>query len=199
MSNGGISPSGRLLRLVLWRLPLNASRYALARNSAAATEHGRYILALAGFGFWVTVFWFAASWWHEATGMVVPLQLAGLLGLLLLWRIIGYLRRLWVNRRQLVGMAVNQQRQRQMFEMQAQVLRQVRQMAASVPRPDGGVDVLGMFKTTPDPITAEHRRMRAEQARQVRDMLPEGQRPPFGDRNEPLISVPRWLWKRRPR
>lgn len=199
MSKGGVSPSGRALRFVLWRLPLRATQLALARNSAAASEHGRYVLALAGFGFWVAVFWYAASWWHQATGMVVPLQVAGLLGLLLIWRIIGYLRRLWVNRHNLVSMAVTQQRQREMHQvitktLPGQMQQWGQQVTARVGDGEGGFTVMGSLRRE-DETYQQVRRTRRDQLRQVRDMLPEEQRGmPLGDQFEPLI---RWPWRRR--
>jgi hypothetical protein len=199
MSKGGISPSGRALRFWLWRLPLGVTRYSVARNTAAATEEGRRMLALAGFGLWVAAFWFVADWLHKATGMVVPLQLAGLFGLLLIWRIIGLLRRWWVHRRNLKDIAVSQQRQRQMYQMQTEAISQLRQLAArSLPsRPDGGVDVLGPFRDRPDPIRAEQQQTRREQAEEIRGQLPEESRGiPLGDRPEPLIPMPRWLRRR---
>jgi hypothetical protein len=201
MSKGGISPT-RMVKGLLVDLPVRAARISLARNTAAATEEGQRLLALVGFGIWVTVFWLVAGWLHQATGMVAPLQIAGLFGLLLIWRIVGLLRRWWVNRRNLTGMAVSLQRQRQMYQMQAEALDQLRKIAAGAGRQvsEGGVDVLGIFRGPPHPAQAEQERTRREQARQVRDMLGDEHRDmPLGDRAEPVIPMPRWLRRRRPR
>lgn len=207
MSKGGISPSGRALRFWLWRLPLGATRYSLARNTAAATEEGRRVMALAGFGAWVAAFWWVANFLHKTVGMVVPLQLAGLFGLLLIWRIIGLLRRWWVNRRQLVSAAVSLQRQRQMYQMQAQALDQLRRLPAALSRGGdggGGVDVLGKFRGPADPVTQERQRIAGEQQAEVRSQLPEDVREtmPLGDRYEPMVKAPRWMrrqWRKEPK
>jgi hypothetical protein len=189
MAKGGISPSGRVLRFVAWRLPLGATRYSVARNMAVVSEEGRRWLALAGFGLWVAVFWYFASFLHNWLGVVLPLQLAGLFGLLLIWRIVGHLRRLWVHRHNLKNQAVGLQRQRQMYEMQAQALDLLRQGARQA-LPGGGFTVPGMLRRD-DPVRDEHERMAREQAEQVRQWT--GGDVPTGDKFEPLITWPKFL------
>lgn len=191
MAKGGISPSGRVLRFVAWRLPLGVTRYSVARNMAVVNEEGRRWLALAGFGLWTAGFWYFATFLHNWLGMVVPLQLAGLFGLLLIWRVIGHLRRLWAQRHSLKNQAVSLQRQRQMFEMQAQTLDYLRRLPGQA-LPGGAFTMLGMKRET-DPVGEETRRVAREQADQVRGWLGDEQADvPLGDRFEPLFRRPRF-------
>jgi hypothetical protein len=198
MANGGISPSGRILRWWLVRLPVGATRLAVARNTAAATEEGRRVMALAAFGFWVAVFWFAAGWLYRTIGVVVPLQIASLLGLLLIWRIIGLLRRWWVHRHNLPAMAVSVKRQREIYEMQEQALELLRQGVRQA-IPGGGYTVPGGFRHH-DPVAAEQDRMTQEAQAYVRrqdddvNLLGPQADMPMGDKFEPTF---RWLWRRR--
>lgn len=193
MANGGISPSGRILRWWLVRLPVGATRLAIARNTAAATEEGRRVMALAAFGFWVAGFWFAAGWLYRTTGVVAPLQIASLLGLLLIWRIIGLLRRWWVHRHNLPAIAISTKRQREIYEMQTQALELLRQGARNA-IPGGTFTMMGSMRHH-DPTADEHARMAREQAAESRSWLPEEhQDMPLGDKFEPTF---RWPWKRK--
>jgi hypothetical protein len=191
----GVSPSGRALRFVLWRLPLGVTRYSMARNTAVMTEEGRRVLALAAFGLWVAVFWYAATALHSWLGVVVPLQLAGLFGLLLIWRIVGHLRRWWVQRHNLKNQAVSMQRQRQMYEMQAQALGYVQQLARQA-IPGGTFTMLGSMRQH-DPVHEQARQQAATDAELARSWLPEESRDmPLGDRFEPMVRPPRWMRRR---
>jgi hypothetical protein len=154
VSKGGVSPSGRALRFVLWRLPLGATKFSIARNTAAVTEEGRRILALIGFGAWVAVFWYVASFLHAAVGLLWPRQLAGLFGLLLIWRIIGLARRWWAHRRNLASMARNAQIQRETFKILTALPGQIQQLARQAP--GGGIDMFGAIRRQPQgPATKE--------------------------------------------
>jgi hypothetical protein len=198
MARGGPSYSGRALRFVLWRAPVGAGRYAMARNMALATEEGRRWLILGGTLFWVWVIWMVAGY----SGVQGFQELAAFLWLLWFWRLFVNLRRVWVNRRNLKGQARGLQYQRQMYEMQAEALSQMRRLAAGAGRQvsEGGVDVLNLFRTPPDPVTAEQQQTRRQQAEEIRSQLPEESRDiPLGDRPEPVIPMPRWLRRRGPK
>jgi hypothetical protein len=196
MASGGISPSGKVLRWWVWRLPKGVATYSWNRNLAAATEEGRRVLALAAFGLWVAGFWFAAGWLYRATGVMVPLQIASLMGLLLIWRIVGLGRRWWKLRGNLTAQAVSVQRQREMYEMQRQALAYLR----GLPRqalPDGGLTIM-RSSTHDDPTSDEARRVNAEQQRYARDILGDDQQDiPLGDRFEPIIRLPRFRRRKR--
>jgi hypothetical protein len=197
MARGGPSYSGRALRFVLWRAPVGAGRYAMARNMALATEEGRRWLILGGTLFWVWVIWMVAGY----SGVQGFQELAAFLWLLWFWRLVVNLRRVWVNRRNLKGQARGLQYQRQMYEMQAEALAQMRRLAAGAGRQvsEGGVDVLNLFQTH-DPIRAEQQQTRRQQAEEIRSQLPEESRDmPLGDRPEPLVRMPRWMRRRGPR
>ena len=194
---GGIPLSGRALRFVLWRAPVGAARYAMARNMALTTEEGRRWLILGGTLFWVWVIWQVAGY----SGVQGFQEAAAFLWLLWFWRFFVNLRRVWVNRRNLKGQARGLQYQRQMYQMQAEALSQMRKIAAGAGRQvtEGGVDVLGRFRGQPHPAEAERQRISREEARQIRDMLPDEHRDmPQGDQFEPVIPMPRWLRRRRP-
>lgn len=193
-----VPASGRALRFVLWRLPRDVTRYSWARNTAVMTEEGRRILALAAFGAWVVVFWYAATVLHNWLGMVVPLQLAGLFGLLLVWRIIGHLRRWWVQRHNLKNQAVSMQRTRQMYQMQEQALDLLRQGARQAIS-GGGHTVAGMLRHH-DPHYEEHLQQAQQDAETARSWLPDPDRGiPLGDRfTSPLDKMPRWMRRRGP-
>jgi hypothetical protein len=198
MPRASTSYSGRALRFMLWRLPLGVTRYSVARNTAVITEEGRRWLALAGFGAWVAAFWWLALWLHRTAGLLVPLQVASLLGLLLIWRIVGHLRRLWVHRRNLTNMAVSVQRQRQMYQMQEQALDLLRQ-GASRAIPAGRTFTMGGVMRHHDPAADEHARIAREQATQARGWLPPEHRDvPLGDRFEPILRLPKWLRRPKP-
>jgi hypothetical protein len=196
MARGDLQWSGRAVRWLLWRAPKGAAKYTWDSNMALASDLGRrwiVLLVYGGFLWWVAT---------PVAEVVTPLRTpVVLLKLLWLWWAVSLAQWSWRAR---PGTARNRQAMREMYqvvhEIRGDVQQGLRQMAASVPRPDGGVDVLGMFKSAPDPIAAEQARTRADQARQVRDMLPDDQRDlPLGDRAEPLVKMPRWLRRRGPR
>jgi phosphate/sulfate permease len=192
MSKGGISPSGRFLRWALWRLPLGATKLSIARNTAAASEEGRRVMALIGFGAWVAVFWYVAWWLYSATGVIVPLQLAGLFGLLLIWRIVGLLRRWWVHRHNLQNMARNAQIQRETYKILTALPGQIQQLARGAPG--------GMAFTMPnllrhhDPDHEAQQQAARQQAEESRGWLPQEIRDdmPLGAEFEPTFRWPRF-------
>jgi hypothetical protein len=198
VSKGGISPSGRALRAVLWRLPLGATKFSIARNTAAATEEGRRIMALIGFGAWVAVFWYVASFLHAAVGLLWSLQLAGLFGLLLIWRIIGLARRWWAHRRNLASMARNAQIQREIYQAVTQFPDLMRQYARQA-APGGGHTMPNLLRHH-DPEYETQRQEAREQADRSRSWLPvEQQDMPLGDRHDPVFPMPKWMRRRRPK
>jgi len=145
----------------------------------------------------VWVIWVVAGW----SGIQGFQEFAALLWLLWFWRLFVNLRRVWINRHNLKGQARSLQYQRKMYEMQAQALSQVRRIAAGAGRQisEGGVDVLGIFRGQPHPAQAEQERIRRQEVRQVREMLPDEHRDmTIGDQFEPVIPMPRWLRRRRP-
>jgi hypothetical protein len=198
MARGGMSASGRVLRWWLWKLPVGATKYSIAKNTAVMTEEGRRWLALLAFGFWAFLFWRFAQFLHGWLGVVVPLRLAALFGLLLIWRIVGHLRRLWVHRRHLSSMARNAQVQRQTYEILTALPGQIQQLARNgITRDGGGFTMFGSMRQD-DPGDGDDRRQRVLNRQQVLDMLPEGQRDlPLGDEFEPVVRMPKWMRRRR--
>lgn len=193
MANGGISPSGRALRFLLWRAPTGAARYAMARNMALATEEGRRWLILGGTLFWVWVIWQVAGW----SGIQGFQEFAAFLWLLWWWRLFVNLRRTWAHRRNLKAMAVGTQRQRQMYEMQTQALSMIRQYARQAIPSGGTFTMMGSMRHH-DPTDTEARRISAEQQRYARDILGDDQQgTPLGDRFEPIIRLPRFRRRKR--
>ncbi|HJU00244.1 MAG TPA: hypothetical protein VJ966_03455, partial [Actinomycetes bacterium] len=190
MGKGGISPSGRALRYIVWRLPLGMTKFSIARNVAVLTEEGRRWLALAGFGLWVGVFWWAASLLHDWLGLLVPLQLAAFFGVLLIWRIVGNLRRLWAHRRNLTSMARNAQIQREMYQVLTALPGQIQTLARSVPVPGGTFTMRGSMRHH-DPAADQEAALARQQAEQARSWLPpEHADMPLGDRFEPIFRLP---------
>jgi hypothetical protein len=193
MARSGITPTGRLLRFVFWRAPLRATQYTVAGYMATVQQAGSRWIAWGGLGAWVWFLW----WLAGALGIQGMREFVGFLLLLWLWRGLVLLR--WTIHLRMEAARVRAF-QRQQFQMIQQLPGQIRQMAASVPRPDGGIDVLNVFGGQPDPVWAEQQRTRREQARQIRDQLPEESRGiPLGDRPEPLVRMPRWIRRKGPR
>jgi hypothetical protein len=195
MARTGITPTGRLLRFVLWRAPLRATQYTVAGYMATVQQAGSRWIAWGGLGLWVWGLW----WLAGALGIQGMREFVGFLLLLWLWRGIVLLR--WTIHLRMEAARVRAF-QRQQFQMIQQLPGQLRQMAAGLPRPggEGGIDVLNFLRTQPDPAYAEQQRTRHEQARQVRDWLPEESRDiPLGERPEPLVKMPRWMRRRGPR
>lgn len=192
--SGDIQWSGRALRYVFWRAPKRAAEYTAAGFLATGQEVGRRWLSIAGLGLWLWLLWRVAAW----TGIQGAQEFTSFLLLLWIWRLLVLLR--WTIRLRVEAARVRAF-QRQQFQAIQQLPGQLRQMAAGLPRPggEGGIDVLGRFRTT-HPMDAEAQRVRREQARQVRDMLPEESKDiPLGDQFEPVIRMPRWLRRRGPR
>jgi hypothetical protein len=191
--SGDIQWSGRALRYTLWRAPKRAAEYTAAGFLATGQEIGRRWLSIAGLGLWLWLLWRVAAW----TGIQGAQELTSFLLLLWIWRVIVLLR--WTIRLRVEAARVRAF-QRQQFQMIQQLPGQMRQLAASVPRPDGGIDVLGLFRGEPDPVTAEQQQTRRRQAEEIRSQLPEESRDiPLGDRPEPVIPMPRWLRRRGPK
>jgi hypothetical protein len=190
MAKGGASYSGRALRFVLWDLPLRVTRYSIARNTAAATEEGQRLLALVGFGAWVAVFWYLAWLLRDWFGMVVPLQVAGLFGLLLVWRIVGHGRRLWKHRHNLTNMAVSIKRQREIHQVITQLPEQMYQSLLAAYQAGGEMRDYG-------PAYAQTRQMERDQAEAVREQVrsASGDEVPTGEWR-PMTPMPKWLKRR---
>jgi hypothetical protein len=196
MAYSGVPPSGRFLRWLLWRLPVGATRYAIARNMALATEEGRRWMILAAFGVWVWVAWKVAGW----TGSQGARQFAAFLTLYWFWRFFANCRRVWAQRRSLKAQAVSLQRQREMYQMQEKALALMQQGVGRLPSPGGTLTTMMGSARHHDPVAEEYRRMAAEQgfkvpdqAAEVRSWLPDEHRDlPLGDRFEPTFRLPRF-------
>lgn len=196
MARGDIQWSGRAVRWLFWRAPKGAAKYAWDSNMALASDLGRRWIVLGVYGGFL---WVARQVAEVVTPLRTPVAV-----LILLWFFwaVSLARWSWNAR---PGAARNRQALREIYQSVHEVRGDVRgfaqQVARGLPGRGGeGVDVLNLFRTQPDPVTAEQQRTRREQAEQVRGWLPEESRGiPLGDRPEPLVRMPRWMRRRGPR
>jgi hypothetical protein len=189
MAGGGISPSGRALRFLLWRAPVRAASYTAAGFVATTTEVGRRWITIAGLGLWV---WFL-RWLAVRSGVVGFRQVTAFLLLLWFWRLFVLVR--WT-----IGLRVAAARaramQREIYQtvtekLPNQMQQWGRQAAAQIP---GGTFTMRGSMRHDDPAADEHARMAREQAEESRGWLPEEHRDmPLGDRFEPVFRLPKWL------
>jgi small-conductance mechanosensitive channel len=180
---GGISPSGRALRFVLWRAPLGAAKYTAAGYMATATEVGRRWIVMAGLGLWLWFCWRVAM----ASGVQGFFEVMSFLLLLWFWRLFVLVR--WT-----IGLRVAAARaraqQRQMLKALDQLPGQLQQLARQAIPQTGGFTVPGMLRRD-DPVRDEHERIARDQAAQTRRMV--GDDLPIGDRFEPIWRLPRFM------
>ena len=183
MANGGISPSGRALRFVLWRAPMGAAKYTAAGFLATTQDVGRRWLSMAGLGLWVWVMYRVA----QASGIEGFRQFTAFLMLLWFWRLVVLVR--WTY-----GLRVAASRaraaQRKQIELLQQLPGQIQQFARQAIPQGGGFTVLGM-KRQHDPVRDQLDEMAREQADQVRQWT--GNEVPIGDKFEPLVAWPKFL------
>jgi hypothetical protein len=192
MANGDISWSGRALRAVLWRAPLWATKRTTAGYMATVEDVGRRGLAVAGFGLWVFGVWWLAGW----TGIQGFQEVAAFLVLVWFWRFFVFCR--WVYKMRTAALRARAM-QRKQAELLEKLAGQVQQWGRQAIPSGGSFTVLGMTRQS-DPGAEEVRRMAAHQARQGRDLLSDEDRDaPLGDQFEPVLRMPRWIRKRRPK
>jgi hypothetical protein len=190
MARGDISWSGQVLRAVLWRAPVRATQYTVAGYMATAQEVGRRWISLAGLGAWVWFLWWAAG----MSGVQGFQELVAFLLLLWVWRLIVLVR--WTISLRVAAARARAQ-QRLMLETLTQLPGQMQQLARQA-IPGGTFTVGGMLRHH-DPHAEEQQRQVREQAEQVRGWLPAEHRDmPLGDL-EPLVRMPRWMRRRKPK
>lgn len=189
MSSGDIQWSGRAVRWLFWRAPKRAARYTWDSNLALASDLGRRWILFAVFGAYL----WGLRW--LAVHLVPPLRsVSAILLLLWFWHGLNLIR--WT-----IHARAASARARAVQREQYQIMQELRADFREVITnriPGGGHTVKGMLAQS-DPEYEAQQRQAAEQADQVRTMLPpEDRNVPLGDRFEPLVRLPNWLRRRRP-
>jgi hypothetical protein len=185
VAKGGISPSGRALRAVLWRAPRRAVDYTVAGYMATSQEVGRRWISMAGLGAWV---WF---WWWVSLGLGIQgfIEVTSFLVLLWFWRFVVLIK--WT-----IGLRVAAARaraqQRQMLEVLTQLPGQLKQFARSaVP---GGTYSMPDLLRHHDPEYETQQQEARQQTDTSRGWLPKEIRDdmPLGAEFEPTFRWPRF-------
>jgi hypothetical protein len=186
MASGGISPSGRALRFLLWRAPLRAASSTAAGFMATTQEVGRRWITMAGLGLWLW-FLYQVARWSQIQGFR---QLTAFLLLLWFWRLFVLIR--WT-----IGLRVAAARaramQREMYQTLQQLPGQMQQLARQAIPAGGGFTVPGMLRQH-DPVHDQARQIARDQAAETRSWLPPEDRDlPIGDKFEPIWRLPRFM------